>query len=65
MKKFLVEPKSRSESRKRVSEPEVRSIEIIPPEECTEKDFFKVNRARTSQVVQWLRLHLPKWEVWV
>ena len=39
MKKFLVELNSRLESRKRVSEPEVRAIEIIPPEECIEKDF--------------------------
>lgn len=38
-KKFLVEPNSRSESRKRVSEPELRSIETIPPEERTEKIF--------------------------
>lgn len=38
-KKSLVEPISRSESRKRVSEPEVRSIETIPPEERTEKIF--------------------------
>ena len=41
MKKLLLEPNSSLESRESVSEPEVRAIEIIPPEECTESDVLR------------------------